>query len=223
MSRNLTGTGRLQQQVNTLEALFLADTGGGGGGVGTLAQVLTLGNVANTNIEMDQNNITNTNQITAKEYFATEDANQFFNLTTSQESYFISNTELQGAGYKSYADGAYSYVQDVAGSYVEMVTTTDAGFEPYDKPQLHIVDVPGNAHLALTSKQLRLGTPYSDYPPDPPSNALLGTDANGDLTYTTAFIPTTVPTPALTIKAPVSIPVVIGGITYYIQIFTEPP
>ena len=222
MSRNLTGTGRLQQQVNTLEALILADTGGGGGGVGTLAQVLSLGNVANTNIEMDQNSITDANQITALEYYAIEAGSNFQNLTTSQESYFNSNTELQGAGYKSYADGAYSYVQDVAGSYVEMVTTTDAGFEPYDKPQMHIVDVQNNAHLALTSKQLRLGNDHTVYPPDPPANSLLGTDANGDLTYTTAFIPTTVPTPALNTKAPVSIPVVIGGITYYIQIFTAP-
>jgi hypothetical protein len=211
------GYGQLNAKLNTIEALALAGSGGGGGGVGTLAQVLNLGNVASQDIDMNSNDVVNVNEISVI-------GNGFNGLITSQDLSFASDTTLQGAGMSTYADGANSFVQDVTGSFIQLQSSSDVDFAPYDKPMLQIVDVVADAHLVLTSKQLRLGDGgETSYPPDPPANSLLGTDASGNLQYTSAFVPTTVSTPALTIKAPVSIPVVIGGITYYIQIFTEPP
>jgi len=209
------GYGQLNAKLNTIEALSMSNAGGGGGGVGTLAQVLTLGNVANTDIDMDSNDITLVNQITTT-------GGGFNGLVASQDLSFASNTTLQGAGMSTFADGANAFDQDVTGSFIQMQTSSDVGYDPYDKPMLEIVDVVADAHLVLTSKQLRLGNDNTVYPPDPPANSLLGTDASGNLIYTTAFIPTTITTPAVTTKANVSIPIVIGGITYYIQIFTAP-
>jgi len=154
----------------------------------TLEEVLTSGNNAGSlSIDMSGNNITAVAQLTTV-------GSGFNGLITSQDLSFASDTTLQGAGMSTYADGANSFVQDVTGSFIQLQSSSDVDFAPYDKPMLQIVDVVANAHLVLTSKQLRLGDGgETSYPPDPPADSFLGTDISGNLEYKSLPSPT-VPT-----------------------------
>ena len=150
---------------------------GGVATYGTLAQTLNEGAIADRDIDLDNNDLLNVKAI------YNLDSSGFEGLMNAQKNYSkkITPYSTQGWGQLTYNDGAYTYVEDAGGSYVEMVSNSLAA-APYDRPVMEIIDVPNDAHLIINSTQIRLGTQIGGTVP-PTANAFLGTDGSGDLQY----------------------------------------
>jgi hypothetical protein len=156
--------------------------GGGGGNNPTLAEVLNEGAIADRDIDMDNNDILNVRVIENLDNFGYE------GVMNAQQNYTVrvAPASSQGWGVETWLNGAYNYVEDTSGSYVEMVAN-NSGTTPYDRPVLDIVDTVNNRQLIINSQQIKFGPANLPFgPAQPPQNALLGTDEDSNLQYITS-------------------------------------
>jgi hypothetical protein len=159
---------------------WVTQSGGGGGDIGTLAQVLNEGAIADRDIDLDNNDLLNVRVIYNEDSFGYE------GVMNAQQNYTqkIAPASTQGWGVETWENGAYNYVEDTTGSFVEMVAN-DSGDAPYDRPVLDIVDMINNRQLIINSQQIKFGAADLPFgPPEPPLNSFLGTDDEGNLQYT---------------------------------------
>jgi hypothetical protein len=192
---------------------------GGVATYGTLAQTLSEGNVANRDIDLDNNDLLNVRII------ENLDSSGYEGVMNAQQNYTIKVTpsSTQGWGVETWENGAYNYVQDTAGNYTEMVASNGAGLAPYDRPVMEIVDVTNNKQLIINSSQIRLGSATTGTVA-PTANAFLGTDGTGNLQYTTGIVVANETTlPAGLTQSTKGIQLVIGTTTYYLPLFTATP
>jgi hypothetical protein len=191
-------------------------TGGGGGGFGTLAEVLNEGAIADRDIDLDNNDLLNVRVI------ENLDSSGYEGVMNAQQNYTqkITPASTQGWGVETWENGAYNYVEDTAGNYTEMVASNGIALAPYDRPVMEIVDVTNNKQLIINSSQIRLGT-QTGGTVAPTVNAFLGTDGTGNLQYTTGVVVANETTlPAGLTQSTKGIQLVIGTTTYYLPLFT---
>ena len=83
-------------------------TSGGGGGIGTLAEVLNEGAIADRDIDLDNNDLLNVRVI------ENLDSSGFEGRMDAQQNYTqkVTPASTQGWGFKTNTTGAYCYVQD---------------------------------------------------------------------------------------------------------------
>lgn len=151
---------------------------GGVSDYGTLAQVLNEGNLADRDIDLDNNDLLNVRVIENLDSFGYE------GVMNAQQNYTVRVTPAtsQGWGVETWENGAYNYVEDSSFNFVEMVASSGAGLAPYDRPVMEIYDTTNDARMLINSQQIRIGEGLGD-PPTPSANAFLGTDENGNLQY----------------------------------------
>jgi hypothetical protein len=193
---------------------------GGVATYGTLAQTLNEGAIADRDIDMDNNDLLNVRTI------YNLDNSGYEGIMTAQQNYTqkITPASTQGWGVETWLNGAYNYVEDTTGSFVEMVAN-DSGDAPYDRPVLDIVDTINNRQLIINSQQIKFGSADLPFgPPEPPLNSFLGTDDEGNLQYTTGIVVANETTlPAGLTQSTKGIQLVIGTTTYYLPLFTATP
>jgi hypothetical protein len=190
--------------------------GGGGGNNPTLAQVLNEGAVADRDIDMDNNDLLNVRVI------ENLDASGYEGVMNAQQNFTIrvAPATSQGWGVETWLNGAYNYVEDTSGSYVEMVAN-NSGTTPYNRPVLDIVDTVNNRQLIINSQQIKFGPANLPFgPPDPTPNSFLGTDEESNLTYKDAVAVNETTLPSGLTQTDKGIQLVIGSTTYYLPLFT---
>lgn len=189
---------------------------GGTSQFGTLAEVLNEGAIADRDINMDNNDLINVRTI------ENLDASGYEGIMTAQQNYTIRVTPstTQGWGVETWLNGAYNYVEDTTGSFVEMVAN-NSGDAPYNRPVLDIVDTVNNRQLIINSQQIKFGSANQQFgPPDPLPNSFLGTDDEGNLEYKDAVAVNETTLPAGLTQSDKGIQLVIGTTTYYLPLFT---
>jgi hypothetical protein len=192
---------------------------GGVATYGTLAQTLNEGNIADRDIDMDNNDFLNVRTI------ENLDSSGYEGIMTAQQNYTVRVTPstTQGWGVETWLNGAYNYVEDTTGSFVEMVAN-DSGASPYDRPVLDIVDMINNKQLIINSSQIKFGPADLPFGPgEPPADSFLGTDEEGNLTYKDAVVPNETTLPSGLTQSANGIQLVIGSTTYYLPLFTATP
>jgi hypothetical protein len=153
---------------------------GGTSDFGTLAEVLNEGAIADRDIDMDNNDLLNVRTI------ENLDASGYEGIMTAQQNYVIRTTPAtsQGWGVETWENGAYNYVEDTNLNFVEMVASSGTAPAPYNRPVMEIYDTTNNKYLLMNSSQIQLGTTTGGLVA-PTVNAFLGTDASGNLQYST--------------------------------------
>jgi hypothetical protein len=200
-------------------SLAWVNHGGGQQNVGTLAEVLNEGAIADRDIDMDNNDLLNVRVIYNEDSFGFQGQMDAQNNFTEK----IAPATSQGWGMRTIGDGAYSYVQNDVGSIITFSSATNLE-TGLNVPRMEIRDVVADKQLYLTSQKLYLSSAITPFPADPTPNAFFFFFEDGKLQYTTGIVvanETTLPS-GLT-QSTNGIQIVIGGTTYYLPLFTATP